>query len=160
MATIAAWHGCPMHQRQRGRDSEPPGLLFLAFTGARREAAQLARGPQAPASAAEVAQWMQPAFRGPVGEDIRAPGRHQWECFGSRGGARGPPASFRTTALRQTEWGALAAAGCLAPRGLTCRASGRRQTWRPLERARGSTISDKRRLFGDCLVPAGSSWKE
>ena len=42
---------------------------------------------------------MQPAFRGHVGEDIRAPGLHMWECFDSRTGAWWPPSSFRTTQL-------------------------------------------------------------
>ena len=97
-ATTVTWNGYPMYQCRRGRDSEP-GLLFLLFTGARWEAGQVASGPAA-ASAAEVAQRMQPAFRGPIGVDVRVPGQHFWECYDSRRGAWWPPSSFRTTALR------------------------------------------------------------
>ena len=100
MATTATWHGYPMYQCHRGRDSKP-GVLFLMFTGARWEAGHVAE--PAPNSATEVAQRMQPAFRGPVGEDIRAAGRHLWECFDERRGTWWQPSSFRTTALQGLE---------------------------------------------------------
>lgn len=97
-ATTASWNGFPMYQCRRGRDSEP-GLLFLLFTGTRWEAGQVARGPPAATSAAEVFDRMQPAFRGPVGEDIRVPGWHFWECYDPRRGEWWPASSFSTTAL-------------------------------------------------------------
>ena len=96
MTTTATWHGYPLYQCRRGRDAEP-GVLFLLYTGTRWEAGQFAW--PIPGSAAEVAERMQSAFRGPVGEDIRAPGPHLWECFHSRTGTWWPATSFRTTQL-------------------------------------------------------------
>ena len=88
--------GKPVYKCQRGRDNDP-GHLFLYYDAELRiwQALQMRNDPT---SSVELVQWGTPAFKSvDPGDDIRVPGKHNWQAYDATTHRWWEASAFRTT---------------------------------------------------------------
>jgi hypothetical protein len=90
--------GCPVYKCARGRDHDARPL-YIYFDGP-SSAWHAVSVAGLVTSAQDLLARGTPAFRcAVVGDDVRQPGPHFWECYDDRRGAWWPASSFSTTLL-------------------------------------------------------------
>ncbi|CAK0901832.1 unnamed protein product, partial [Prorocentrum cordatum] len=92
--------GEPIYMCCRGREVGSHGRLSLVFLGSHWEAGEVPMGNMLLlASASDIVNSMEAAFRAAPDQDVLADGWHSWQCYAPREGTWWPSSEFQTTVL-------------------------------------------------------------